>query len=77
LAQRGPGFILAVVNSTFALFFLSTGIIAYFRGPLHWIERIILIVTAISMVVDAIDFTPLGLLPIVIGLAVVRPQPGW
>ena len=77
-----PGFILAVVNSGFSLFFLSLGIVAYFRGPLHWIERAILIVTAVVMVVDAIDFTPLGLLPIVIGLAVVvrnwlvnRPSP--
>ena len=77
-----PGFILAVVNSGFSLFFLSLGIVAYFRGPLHWIERAILIVTAVVMVVDAIDFTPLGLLPIAIGLAVVvrnwwvnRPSP--
>jgi len=66
-----PGFILAVINSGFSLFFLSLGVVAYFRGPLHWIERVILVVVAVVMVVDAIDFTPLGLLPIVIGLAIL------
>ncbi len=65
------GFLLAVVNSSFSLFFLSLGIVAYFRGPLNIVERAILIVVAIIMVVAVIDFSLLGILPVAIGMVVV------
>jgi TRAP transporter 4TM/12TM fusion protein len=66
-----PGFILAVVNSSLSLFFLSLGIVAYFRGPLNFFERALLIVAAVCMVLCVIDFKVAGLLPVTAGLAVV------
>ncbi len=65
------GFILAVINSSFSLFFLSLGIVAYFRGPLNVVERAILIVVAVIMVVDVIDLSLFGILPVAIGMVVV------
>lgn len=65
------GFLQAVINSSFSLFFLSLGIVAYFRGPLNLLERGILIVVAIVMVVDVVDFSLLGILPAAVGMVVV------
>jgi TRAP-type uncharacterized transport system fused permease subunit len=66
-----PGFIQATINSSFSLFFLSLGIVAYFRGPLNIFERAILIVVAVIMVVYVVDFSVVGLLPVAIGMLVV------
>ena len=66
-----PGFIQATINSSFSLFFLSLGIVAYFRGPLNIFERAILIVIAVIMVVYVVDFSVIGLLPVTIGMIVV------
>jgi TRAP transporter 4TM/12TM fusion protein len=76
------GFIEATVTATLALFFLALGIIGFFRSALNWIERAILIVIACVMVLDPIDLSPMGLLPVAIALVVVvrnylanRPKP--
>ncbi|MDK9707339.1 MAG: TRAP transporter fused permease subunit [Desulforhopalus sp.] len=66
-----PGFIQAVLNSSFSLFFLSLGIVAYFRGPLNVFERAILIIIAVFMVIKVIDFSLVGLVPVGIGMVVV------
>lgn len=66
-----PGFIQAVVNSSFSLFFLSLGIVAYFRGPLNVFERAILIIVAVIMVVVVIDFSLTGIVPVAVGIVVV------
>ncbi len=65
------GFLQAVINSSFSLFFLSLGIVAYFRGPFNLFERVLLIAVAIIMVVAVIDFSLLGILPAAIGMIVV------
>ncbi len=65
------GFIEATVTATLALFFLALGIIGFFRGALNWIERAILIVIACLMVLDPIDLSLMGLLPVAIALVVV------
>jgi TRAP transporter 4TM/12TM fusion protein len=66
-----PGFLQAVINSSFSLFFLSLGIVAYFRGPLNLFERTILIVVAVVMVLDVINWSLLGIVPAAIGMIVV------
>lgn len=66
-----PGFLQAVINSSFSLFFLSLGIVAYFRGPLNLLERAILIVVAVVMMLDVIHWSLLGILPAAIGMVVV------
>jgi len=66
-----PGFLEAGLNSALALFFLSLGIIGYFRGPLHGIERALLIVPALIMVVDPIDLSVQGMLPVLVALLVL------
>ena len=66
-----PGFLMATVNSGFALYFLSLGIVGYYRASLHLVERAGLIAIAIWMVVDQFDLTLIGLLPIVLGAIVV------
>jgi TRAP transporter 4TM/12TM fusion protein len=45
------GFGVAAFTSVAALFFLSLGIVGQFRGPLHWAERVALIVSAAVMAV--------------------------
>jgi TRAP transporter 4TM/12TM fusion protein len=76
------GFTEATVTAILALMFLSIGIVGFFRGAMHWIERAILIVIACMMVLDPIDLSPMGLLPVTIALIVVarnyfvnRPKP--
>lgn len=76
------GFTEATVTAILALMFLSLGITGFFRSTLHWIERAILIVIACVMVLDPIDLSPMGLLPLTIALIVVarnylvnRPKP--
>jgi len=66
-----PGFILATISSTIALFLLALGIVGYLRGPLAMLERVLLIVIACIMVLDPLELNLLGLAPTVVGAAVV------
>jgi TRAP-type uncharacterized transport system fused permease subunit len=66
-----PGFILATISSTIALFLISLGIVGYFRGPLHVLERALLIVIACIMVLDPLEINLLGFAPTVAGAAIV------
>jgi len=66
-----PGFILATISSTIALFVISLGIVGYFRGPLNVLERALLIVIACIMVLDPLEINLLGLAPTVAGAAIV------
>ena len=68
-----PDFLMATINSGFTLFFFSLGVVGYFHNRMNWVERGILIAVSIWMVIDQFEFTPIGLLPIVIGMIVV----GW
>lgn len=65
------GFIVAAANSCFALFYLSTGIVGFLRGPLSQWERTLLIAAAIVMAFTSINLTVLGILPLVVGALVV------
>jgi TRAP transporter 4TM/12TM fusion protein len=62
-----PGFLVATVTSTAALFLLSIGIVGYLYGALSVPVRAVLIIVACIMVLYPIGFSILGLLPIVIG----------
>ncbi|HEX7549606.1 MAG TPA: TRAP transporter fused permease subunit, partial [Candidatus Methylomirabilis sp.] len=62
-----PGFVVATVTSTAALFLLSIGIVGYLYGTLSTPVRAVLIIVACIMVLYPIGFSVLGLLPIVIG----------
>ena len=66
-----PGFILATISSTIALFLFSLGIVGYLRGPLNVLERVLLIVIACLMVLDPLEINPLGLAPTAAGAAIV------
>ncbi len=66
-----PGFILATISSTVALFLLSLGIVGYLRGPLGLLERVLLIVIACIMVLDPLELNLIGLAPTVVGAAIV------
>jgi TRAP transporter 4TM/12TM fusion protein len=66
-----PGFILACVNSAVCLFFLSVGIVGYFRAPMNALERGLLIVAACFMTFDPVDLSLAGLAPVTAGLLVV------
>jgi TRAP-type uncharacterized transport system fused permease subunit len=66
-----PGFVVATVTSTAALFFLSLGIVGYFRGALFLAERTLLIVAACVMVLYPIGFSGLGLAPLAVGTGIV------
>lgn len=65
------GFIEATITATLALFFLALGIVGFFRGAMHWLERAILIVVACVMVLDPIDLSIAGLVPVTIALSVI------
>jgi len=62
------GFLLAFATSLSALFFLSIGIIGYFRGPVAVLERFVLITSALLMAVFPIGLSAEGLLPLAVGL---------
>ncbi len=66
-----PDFVTALLNSTLSLFFLSIGIVGYFRGKLNWFERVLLIVPACLMVIDTIDASLWGIAPLVVMIAIV------
>ena len=63
-----PGFILACINSTLCLFFLSVGIIGYLKERFNVLARAALIVAACIMTFDPIDFSLSGLAPAVVGI---------
>jgi TRAP transporter 4TM/12TM fusion protein len=65
-----PGFILATISSTIALFLLSLGIVGFLRGPLAVLERVVLIVIACIMVLDPLELNLLGLAPTVVGAGI-------
>ena len=66
-----PGFLLATISSSIALFLLSIGIVGYLRGPLGFVERVVLIVLACIMVLDPLEPTLWGLAPTAVGAAIV------
>lgn len=73
-----PGFILATLTSAFSLLCLSSGIVGYLRGALHWIERGLLIVVAVLLVVFPIRSSTQSLaevlrwaVPVIVGALVV------
>jgi TRAP-type uncharacterized transport system fused permease subunit len=62
------GFLLACATSLSALFFLSIGIIGYFRGRIHPLERLLLIAAALVMALYPIGVSAEGVLPLAVGL---------
>lgn len=65
------GFLVAILNSIFSLFFLSVGIAGFLRDPLHIVERGLLIAGAIVMVFSPLNFTITGLVPLLVGAFIV------
>jgi TRAP-type uncharacterized transport system fused permease subunit len=64
-------FLLALVNSCACLFFLSLGVVGYFRARLSVLERGVLIVAACIMTFDPIDFSLLGVAPMLVAALLV------
>ncbi len=72
VGARPADFILATITAVAALFFLAPGIIGYFRGGLHVVERAVLIVAACIMVVAPINLRSVwNFLPLLVGIAVL------
>ncbi len=65
------GFVLATLSSILALFFLSLGIIGYFRRPLSLVERAVLILVACVMVVFPLGLSIQDLIIVTIGTGIV------
>ncbi len=65
------GFILALINSSISLFYLSLGIIGYMKNRISVIERALLIASAIIMAFVPINLTAQGIIPLVIGAFIV------
>ena len=65
-----PGFLIATLTSASALFFLSVGIVGYFRGALALVERVFLVAAAVIMALLPIGFSVQGLVPFLAGLAI-------
>jgi TRAP-type uncharacterized transport system fused permease subunit len=66
-----PGFILACVNSAACLFFLSIGIVGYFKGRMNALERCLLVLAACIMTFDPMDLSISGIAPVTVSLLVV------
>jgi TRAP transporter 4TM/12TM fusion protein len=66
-----PGFILACINSTLCLFFLSVGIVGYLKERFNVLARAALIVAACIMTFDPIDFSLSGLAPAGVGILLI------
>jgi TRAP-type uncharacterized transport system fused permease subunit len=66
-----PGFILACINSTLCLFFLSVGIVGYLKARFNILARAALIVAACVMTFDPIDFSISGLAPVGVGILLI------
>jgi TRAP-type uncharacterized transport system fused permease subunit len=65
------GFILATLNSSAALVFLSLGIVGFIGVTLYTLERAILIAVAVIMAVVPIEASVMGTLPLIVGILVV------
>ena len=65
------GFVQALINSLFALAFLSVAIVGHLGGPITKLERAVLTVVACVMVVDPLELSILGILPVAIGSVVI------
>ncbi len=65
------GFISAAISGCASLFYLSTGIVGFLRGPFSILERALLIAAAIIMAFNSLEFSAQGILPLVIGAVVV------
>ncbi len=65
------GFVIAATTSVAALFFLSIGIIGYFRGPVPRVGRAVLIAVALLMAVFPIGLSAAGILPLLVGALAV------
>ncbi len=55
------GFVLATLSSAFSLSCLALGVVGYLRGPLHRLERALLIAAGLAMVIFPIGFSVQGL----------------
>jgi TRAP-type uncharacterized transport system fused permease subunit len=64
-------FLLAIVNSSACLFFLSAGIVGFLRARLSLLERAILIVSACFMTFDPIDLSVSGVAPMLVSVLLV------
>jgi TRAP transporter 4TM/12TM fusion protein len=71
-----PDFVVATLTSVAALFFLSVGIVGYFRGTLPLVERALLIAAAVVMALVPISFSVQGLVPLGLGAAIAFRN-GW
>jgi TRAP transporter 4TM/12TM fusion protein len=66
-----PGFILAVLNSSASLAFLSLGIVGFVGAALHTVQRGLLLAAAVMMALIPIEASVLGLAPLIVGILVV------
>jgi len=71
-----PDFVVATLTSVAALFFLSIGIVGYFRGVLPLVERALLAAAAVVMAFAPISFSVRGLVPLGVGAAIALRN-GW
>jgi TRAP-type uncharacterized transport system fused permease subunit len=62
-----PDFVVATLTSAAALFFLSIGIVGYFRGALLLVERAVLMAAALVMALVPISISVQGLVPLAVG----------
>jgi TRAP transporter 4TM/12TM fusion protein len=65
------GFLLATLNSTVALAFLSLGIVGYLKSGLSYLERGALIVVAVSLVLDPIGLSIVDAVMLAIGVGII------
>jgi TRAP-type uncharacterized transport system fused permease subunit len=66
-----PGFILATLNSSAALVFLSLGIVGYMGATLSLVERGLLIASAVVIALVPIETSLLGLAGFILGVLVI------
>jgi TRAP-type uncharacterized transport system fused permease subunit len=71
LGANLPGFILALLNSVAALFFLSLGIVGYLRTGIPVVERALLVAVACVMVLFPVGPSALSVGTAAVGVAVV------
>jgi TRAP transporter 4TM/12TM fusion protein len=71
-----PDFVVATLTSVAALFFLSIGIVGYFRGALLLVERALLMTAAVVMALVPISVSVQGLVPLGVGAAIALRN-GW
>lgn len=65
------GFILALFTSSVSLFYLSLGIIGYLKDNISIIERGLLIASAVIMAFVPLNLSPQGIIPLLVGAAIV------